>query len=180
MVSAKTLQISHQLSVEIADDLATFTGFYNAYHQLVRSTIFRFEPGNSLEDLVQDVFFRAWDNLRALEDKARVKSWLLRIAVNIAIDYLRRSRPLDLRADLDDISAPQDEEARAANGNLVRYALAQLKMPLRCVLILHVVEGHSLDEVAAILEIPTGTVKSRLHAARKGMKDQLLQLGVTP
>ena len=143
-------------------------------------------------DIAQDTFVKAYAKLRSFDASSAFYTWLYRIAVNTAIDFLRRrkSRPTDSLDDekftaggfepvsLDPRGNPEkvailDEQRRA-----LRDSINRLSNKLRTVIILHDVEGLSQEEVAQILRIPVGTVKSRVSRARAELKNLLVkQLG---
>ena len=131
------------------------------------------------EDAAQEAFVRVWQNLNSYKPKFAFRSWLYRIATNAALDSLRRERPT---AELDSLSladlgtTPEqsvEENQRAAH---VRRAIAQLSEPLRVVLILREYQELTYQEIADTLDIPVGTVMSRLNTARVQLRHELLVL----
>lgn len=143
-------------------------------------------------DIAQDTFVKAYMKLPSFDSSSAFYTWLYRIAVNTAIDFLRRrkSKPVDSLDDerftiagfepasRDPQSNPErvavvDEQRRA-----LRDSIGHLSNKLRTVLILHDVEGLSQEDVAQILKIPVGTVKSRISRARAELRNLLVkQLG---
>lgn len=133
-------------------------------------------PGDEIDDLVQDCFVKIWKAMAQYRGEASVKTWVTRIAINTAHDYFRRKGRIPETEEFSDgvpaeINAFSDREA-------VQYALSRLSIPHREVLVLHVIEQNSLEEVSEIIGAPVGTVKSRLHHAREEMKKILLKHGV--
>lgn len=131
------------------------------------------------EDAAQEAFVRVWQNLNSYKPKYAFRSWLYRIATNAALDSLRRERPT---AELDSLSLvdPKATPEQSAEDNQrvaqVRRAIAQLSEPLRLVLILREYQDLTYQEIADALDIPVGTVMSRLNTARVQLRHELLVL----
>jgi RNA polymerase sigma-70 factor (ECF subfamily) len=123
-------------------------------------------------DVSQDAFVSAWRSLRSLRDPASFDGWLRRIVVNRARMAIRGRRRRALReiptGTIEDVaSAPVTDAA------VLIEALDSLDPDRRTILALHYLEGRSIEEMAAILAVPPGTVKSRLFAARRALSDAL-------
>jgi RNA polymerase sigma-70 factor, ECF subfamily len=132
------------------------------------------------EDVAQEALLRAYRKFRELRDPARFKSWIVRIAFRLALDRWRSRKRRETRetAWLQPVNAaptPSVHEMAEANEFQARLtrALDELPEKLRLVMILSAMEGHTLDEVSTLLEIPLGTVKSRLFFARKQLAEKL-------
>ncbi len=118
-------------------------------------------------DAAQDAFVSCYRRLSAFRGEALFSTWLHRIAVNACYDVLRRRRGTVLP--LEDIPEPppQPDHADAASAAVdVQRALQELAFDYRAVLVLHDIQGWAYEEVAGILDVPLGTVKSRLHRGR--------------
>jgi RNA polymerase sigma-70 factor, ECF subfamily len=121
--------------------------------------------------------YRSFDRLR---DRSRFRGWLVRIAFRIALDRLRSAKRREQRDTL--WSQPEHlppaasaEDIAVSNqfqGHLER-ALQELPEKLRLALLLSAMEGHTLEEIASILGVPVGTVKSRIFIARKKLAEKL-------
>jgi RNA polymerase sigma-70 factor (ECF subfamily) len=129
--------------------------------------------GCDAEDLVQVTFLTAWKSARAFRGQASVRGWLLAITARVAW-RARRSwrRRLRLRSSLELFPVPleegvEDAAARREQLRRVRDALERLPYRLRVVYLMCEVEGLSRVEVARALDLPEGTVRRRLHAARR-------------
>jgi RNA polymerase sigma-70 factor (ECF subfamily) len=132
-------------------------------------------------DLVQDTFVAAHRHLPSLRENARFGSWLFGIAHQKIVQHWRRSgrqEPLDtcaLAATPDeDTPDPRDGILRAEQGAALLALVDELPAPQRAVLVLHLLEDFSLHEIVAITGTPLGTVKSRLHHARRALRERLL------
>jgi RNA polymerase sigma-70 factor (ECF subfamily) len=132
------------------------------------------------EDVAQDAILRAFRRFHKLRDRSRFRAWLVRIAFRIALDRAKSSNRRQQRETLwahpERKPAPLSaEDLTAANQFRLRLdrAVDELPEKLRLVLMLSAIEGHSMEEVAALLNIPMGTVKSRLFFARKQLAEKL-------
>ena len=142
--------------------------------------ILRSEP--DARDAVQEAFVAAWRELPRLRDPVSFDAWLDRIIVNACRMALRHRRVVRLREiDVGDPSASPGPESDAgpapddavADVGLVRRAMGRLDAGKRAILVLHHVEDRPLGEIAAVLGVPVGTVKWRLHNARAALEHAL-------
>jgi RNA polymerase sigma-70 factor (ECF subfamily) len=129
------------------------------------------------EDVAQEALVRAYRKLPSLRDRERFRAWLVRISWRLAIDHRRSGKRRELReqAALETAGDPTAEDMAAASefGERLWRAIDALPEPLRIVTVLAGIEGHKMGEIAALLELPEGTVKSRLHIARKQLAEAL-------
>jgi RNA polymerase sigma-70 factor, ECF subfamily len=130
------------------------------------------------EDVAQEAAVRAYRSFAALRNRDSFRAWLVRTAWRLAIDRRRSERRRGLREDAVCAAAvpPRSvEEVAAARQAEVRVwqALDALPEKLRMVVVLGAIEGHGTREVAALLGIPEGTVKSRLYKARHRLLERL-------
>lgn len=161
-------------------DRQAFTELVCRHQNGVVSLIYRMcgDPQQA-EDAAQEAFVRVWQNLNSYKPQHAFRSWLYRIAANAALDSLRRERH---PADLDSLSladagpGPEGSVEEKQRTEQVRKAIAQLSPPLRIVLILREYQELSYQEIAEALDIPTGTVMSRLNTARSQLRQELLVL----
>lgn len=172
-------------------DASAFDDVVARYKNKIYFYLFRM-TGNAedAEDLTQEVFVRAFTNIRKFRAKSSLSTWLFSIAGNIAIDRFRKTRktsalnvsldaPLqhgeqEASRDIADMSmAPDVLLGRKDLANHIDASLASLPPKLRSAVILFDVEGMSYDEVAAVEGIPLGTVKSRIFNARVALREKL-------
>jgi len=132
------------------------------------------------EDVAQEALLRAYRRFDRLRDAQRFRGWLVRIVFRLALDRARSAKRRQLRetewAQPARRPAPPTAEELAASGEFQAYfdrALDTLPEKLRLVLLLAAMEGHTLEEVAVMLGLPVGTVKSRLFAGRKKLAEKL-------
>ncbi len=152
------------------------------YQHRVAQTV-RAMLGNAAEaeDVGQETFIRFYNALDSFRGDASVATFLNRIAVNLSLNALKRRKRFFLRFERIDrdhagaISLPAKEDAEAfEKRQLIEHALQQLDPDFRAVVVLRYIEGYSTKETAGMLDIPLGTVLSRLSRAQKKMRDWLL------
>jgi RNA polymerase sigma-70 factor, ECF subfamily len=132
------------------------------------------------EDVAQEALLRAYRRFDRLRDPLRFRGWLVRIVFRLALDRARSAKRRELRetewAQPARRAAPPNAEELAASSEFQAHfdrALEALPEKLRLVLLLAAMEGHALDEVAAMLRLPLGTVKSRLFVGRRKLAEKL-------
>lgn len=131
------------------------------------------------EDAAQEAFIRAWQKLPSYRPAASFRSWLYRIATNIAIDVLRREKQMvdvDKIQILDPSKGAEEKIIQHQKGERVQAAVLALPEASRKVLVLREFQNFSYQEIAETLEIPMGTVMSRLNYARKSLRKSLKKL----
>ena len=128
------------------------------------------------EDVAQEAFIRAHRSLAQLRDRDRFRSWLVRMTWRLAIDHIRSTKRRAARELAVDAPLSRDgEDAIEARDRSRRLwaAIDELPDKLRIAIVLSSIEGHDIGEVARLLDIPEGTVKSRLFLARKALAEKL-------
>jgi RNA polymerase sigma-70 factor (ECF subfamily) len=131
-------------------------------------------------ELAQETFVRAYENLAKFELRSSFSTWLYRIAANLSIDFRRREgrhmvlRGEDAESEISRIASTEGDSyktaARRELGKRIAQALEQLTPEHRAVILLREVEGLSYDEISDVLQVPRGTVMSRLHYARSRLR----------
>lgn len=146
------------------------------------------------EDLAQEAFVRAFDNLDKYDPSYKFSSWLFKISHNLTIDHLRKSE-LDTVSihGAPDATSEEEREATAVTlesqeerpdeafearqlGGEIEEAVSELRPAYREAILLRHVEGYSYDEISEIMEIPLGTVKTYIHRGRKELQERLSHL----
>jgi RNA polymerase sigma-70 factor (ECF subfamily) len=128
------------------------------------------------EEAAQEAFIRAWTNLPRYQPRSPLRNWLYRIASNVAIDALRREKEtVELEAVplVHPDGGPEALFERQERGETVRQAVLDLPPASRAVIVLREYEGLSYKEIADTLDIPIGTVMSRLNYARGLLRENL-------
>jgi RNA polymerase sigma-70 factor (ECF subfamily) len=137
------------------------------------------------EDVVQEAFVQAYVKLESFKHNSRFYTWLYRIAVNVSISH-RRRRKVELSIEqnrdatgdepLDAFTSPSEPMELAERKQKLERALALLSEEHRSIIVLRHMEEFSYEEIANILEISVGTVRSRLHRARAQLLTHLKKL----
>jgi|AP95_1055475.scaffolds.fasta_scaffold09910_3 RNA polymerase sigma-70 factor (ECF subfamily) len=176
---------------------SAFRELLTRYERPVFSLIYRMVRDRTLaEDLAQEAFIRAFNAIGSYKTSYKFSNWIFKIANNHTIDYLRK-RKLDTvsihgsphATTADQVSQSQLViESRDENpheyvehrelGGQIEVAIGQLREEYRTVILLRHVEGYAYDEIAEIMDLPLGTVKTYLHRARAELKKRLAHLGV--
>ena len=134
------------------------------------------------EDVAQDAFVQAYTKLNSFGGNSAFYTWLYRIAINAAISRKRKRKgaaSLEARYDeqgaepADDLEGAEARVLREERAGQVQVALAALTDEHRAILVLREMEDCDYDQISEILDVPVGTVRSRLHRARLQMREQL-------
>lgn len=173
-----------------AGSVSAFEELFRRYQKPIYTMLYRMvRSPDDAADLTQDTFVRAYSALRSLRDEATFYGWLRQIAVNLARNRYKRAMRVRMES-LDDLSSPEDGEGAgrelADTGPLperlledaelrerVEQAVASLSEDHRMVVTLHHLEHMQVSEIAELLGISVGTVKSRLARAREHLHRKL-------
>ncbi|HEX4414531.1 MAG TPA: sigma-70 family RNA polymerase sigma factor [Lacipirellulaceae bacterium] len=171
------------IAASLAGDHAAFGRLVAAYQDRLFNSLLRvLGSREDAADIVQDAFVQAFTKLNTFRGGSAFYTWLYRIAFNLAMSHARRGRKT---ASLDDRKSlvgdePMDGQPTAESGmmqqeraELVHAALGELSLEYRQIMVLREIDGCSYDEIAEILDVPVGTVRSRLFRARMEMKELL-------
>ena len=131
-------------------------------------------------DLTQTVFIKAFEKLNSYKERYKFFSWLYRIAVNTAINFLEQQKRMELLGDRDVAEEPEVDEILATSdrNQMLGNALLQLRPDYRIIILLKHFHELSYEEIGFVLEIPEKTVKSRLFAARGMLREILARTGL--
>ena len=193
MTEASTAQadISELVHRAKEGDDEAFGMLVEQYQDKIYGYVFRMlHDSDEAEDVAQEVFIRAHQNLAGFREAASFPTWLYRIATNLAIDAARarKSRRTDTFSLDEPVETDEGEMRRQLPADrrgtvsqaesselqrIVAEAIAQLSAKLRTVITLYDIEGLSYKEIAQVLGCPVGTVKSRLFNARNQLRDKL-------
>ena len=166
--------------------ISAYNGLVLRYQRQVYNLAYRM-LGNAEDagDLVQDTFLRAYGALTSFRQDASFLTWLYKIASNLCIDQLRSRKAkstLSLEVELEegrepaaDIRSTDPEEAavRGSVQEVVQRAILNLPEKYRAVVVMRHLNDMSVDEIARVLELPTGTVKTHLFRAREMLRGRL-------
>ena len=167
----------------LAGDSAAFGALVTRYQDRLFNTLLRVVGSHEdAADAVQDAFVQAYTKLESFRGASRFYTWLYRIAMNVALSRQRRRRPtasLDYAKEsvgdepLDAAESPEEAVLSQERIAHVQAALADLGEEHRTILVLREIEGCAYEEIAEILELPVGTVRSRIFRARGQLKEKL-------
>ncbi|MFT8312237.1 MAG: RNA polymerase sigma factor SigW [Sporolactobacillus sp.] len=143
------------------------------------------------EDLSQEAFIRAYNHIDQYDHERKFSTWLFRIATNLSIDFLRRRKNvvsldavvpgtegLSLNAMLpDEGEQPEDRIVRKETEEMVQGEIKKLPEKYRSAVVLKYIEDLSLKEISEIMEIPVGTVKTRIHRGREMLRKNMMAEG---
>lgn len=167
-------------------DFEAFGQLVDAYQNRVFGFVRRMVPNQEeAADITQDVFIRAFQNFARFDGRCSVRTWLFRIAYHLCVDRARKSDRSPIEVGLIDPKEGEEidvadtrwqPEQLAINEELmsvIEEGIASMSEKLRSVLILHDKEDMAYEEIAQTLDLPVGTVKSRLFLARAHLQDVL-------
>lgn len=172
-----------------------FAELLRRYERPIFSLVYRMVRDRALaEDLAQEAFIRAFNAVSSFDPRYKFSSWIFKIANNHAIDHLRKRK-------LDTVSIDGSPHARTAQeeertrlvvesenenpleyvehrelGDQIEHAIGQLRPEYRTAVLLRHVDGYAYEEIAGIMDLPLGTVKTYLHRARAELKESLTRL----
>ncbi len=169
---------------------AAFGELVRRYQDRLYNTVYRLvEHPEDAQDVVQEAFLSAYQSLGTFKGDSQFFTWLYRIAINTAISLKRKQRvgvalrtageggpgsePLDASLE----SRPEHALERSEQERQIQAALSRLSLEHRTVLILKDIEGQKYEDMAAALQVPIGTIRSRLHRARSELRQILARDG---
>ena len=190
-------QNSRAMQTQVGESVPTFEEIYREYAERTLNLLYRFTSREPVaRDLHQDVFIKVYENMSSFERRSQIYTWIYRIAVNHAINYMRRERRtlwfnlLDEKVgDLlkqekieisglggGDVLRPDEVLERSEADELVRRAVDSLPVKYKVPFVLFKDEHMGYTEIANVLEISLSAVESRIHRARKMLIKKLSPL----
>ncbi|MCP1146419.1 RNA polymerase sigma factor SigW [Lysinibacillus endophyticus] len=183
--------LNKRIKQVLKGDQNAFTDVVTLYQHKLYQLCYRM-LGNKqeAEDIAQEAFVRAYINLHSYDQKRKFSTWLYRIATNLCIDRIRKKKPdyyLDAEVPGTDgldmyshIAAtdqlPEDAVEQMDLQDRIQYEISRLPDKYRSVIVLKYIEELSLQEISEILDMPLGTVKTRIHRGREALRKQLNNL----
>lgn len=177
--AAKGLDDSYQPVPDVRDDPAYFARLYDQYAtDVLRVCYFYLSDREKAEDVCQDVFVRLMTTHPVLQP-GREKSWLLKVALNRCRDLWRGAwlKRVILGSPTFELIPAPDEFSRRDDQQAMMAAINQLPATFKEVILLHYYQGMNIAEIAQMLELPEGTISSRLSRGRKKLESILLKGG---
>ena len=188
-------QLTDQALVERVQqgDKKAFNLLVSRYQNRVAGLLTRYVSPNDIPDVVQESFIKAYRSIGAFRGDSAFYTWLYRIAVNTAKNYLtaqgrrppnedilaEEAESYDVGSNLRDVATPENEMLSNELKKIVFDTIKGLQEDLRTAITLREIEGLSYEEIAEIMECPVGTVRSRIFRAREVIESKvkpLLQL----
>lgn len=151
-----------------------FQEIYRIHQGGVRRTLQGMTGNSSIaEELTQEAFIKAWKGLPLFGFQSSLKTWLYKVAINIGRDWLRTHK----HHSLPESHSIEEKSEASAETQAIQEALQELQEETRTLLVLHYYEGMKLLEISKVLEVPVGTIKSRLHGAKRSLQKILMEKG---
>ncbi len=180
------------ISLAKSGDEEAIAQIFEKYHLKIYSFLYRATGSQEdAEDLCQEVFLLVFKNLSSFRNESKFLTWVYRIAINRFRDYIRREkqRPLPMLSDIGEDVLTGDEDTRATISSPLRddlslevttvvdlrNSLQKIDPKYRLPLLLNALEGMPYEDIARILRIPIGTVKSRIFRARLMLAEMLAE-----
>lgn len=156
-----------------AGDKSAFRTIIVTYEQKVFATVFRMTGNQSLaEDLMQDIFIKAYNNISKYEPSGSFNAWLYRLAMHHCLDYLKKKRPEVAQDEtfVADHTYPEQQLLHKEKEQHLHELLNELEDTERLVLLLRYVNELRYDEIADILQISHNEVRNKLHRSKKKLR----------
>lgn len=183
--------VNKRIKQVLKGDQNAFADIVSLYQHKLYQVCYRM-LGNKqeAEDIAQEAFVRAYTNLHTFDQKRKFSTWLYRIGTNLCIDRIRKKKPdyyldaevtgtegLDLYSQIaSDDQLPEETIEQMELQDRIQYEIGRLPDKYRTVVVLKYIEELSLQEISEILDMPLGTVKTRIHRGREALRKQLNNL----
>lgn len=169
------------------DERELFENRFKLHRRKIMAVALRYTKREAIaEDITQQTFLRAWIHRESFLGRSQFATWLYRIAINTAINYLVREKPHGYVFDEDWMhghipkhymyNSPVHLLAEQEHLDLVETALMEMPESMRVTFMLNVFEGGSYEDIAETLNIPIGTVRSRIHRARAMLRERFADI----
>jgi len=147
--------------------LREFREIYEVHQSYVRKTLYWMVGESALDDLVQEVFLKVWQKYWRFRGEAAIRTWIYRITVNTANDFFRKQKNTEKSVPASSESEfEHSPESHMETKDLIQKGMKKLNTDLRAVFTLFYIQNLPIEEIANVLKVPSGTIKSRLHQAR--------------
>lgn len=183
--------VNKRIKQVLKGDQNAYADIVNLYQHKLYQVCYRM-LGNKqeAEDITQEAFIRAYINLHSYDQKRKFSTWIYRIATNLCIDRIRKKKPdyyldaevagtegLDMYSQIStDERLPEEVVEQMELQDRIQYEISRLPDKYRSVIVLKYIEELPLQEISEILDMPLGTVKTRIHRGREALRKQLNNL----
>lgn len=148
---------------------------------LVYRTVYRIVGRNDADDVTQQVYLQAFRHIDQFRGSSTVSTWLCRIAINEALQHIRQQKVRKtgpIATDVQDFH--RSRACHAEERELLESALSNVEPDLKVIFVLREEEGLTYEQISELLDLPTGTVASRIARARQQLREYLTKLGWSP
>ena len=182
------LLVKQRIKEVLKGDQSAYEEIVEIYKDKVFQLCFRM-LGNrhEAEDMAQEAFVRAYVNIHTFNTDLKFSTWLYRIATNLCIDRIRKKKPdyyldaevagtdgLNMYSQIaSDIESPEDQVESLELHDIIQREITKLPEKYRTVIVLKYIEELSLKEIGKVLDMPIGTIKTRIHRGREALRKQL-------
>ncbi|MBM7582584.1 RNA polymerase sigma-70 factor (ECF subfamily) [Caldicoprobacter guelmensis] len=171
-------------------DMVAFEELVSLYAKKIYNYCYRMTNNKEdAEDLAQEVFIKVYKNLKSFKGNSKISTWIYRIAYNTCIDKYKKGSKVDTVSlnpgkDEDAVGIelvsgdplPEEEVIKKERYRKLQACIAALKPEYKTVIILRDIQNYSYEEIAEILQVPLGTVKSHISRARAALSDALREM----
>lgn len=166
---------TEDVALAIAGDTRAFERLYRRHEVRIHTLCRRMVGPELCEDVMQDVFIRAWEKLELFKGKSQFGTWLYRLAINVCLARREKAGKRRERFRQDEVALGRARSSRDQTDHRMDLDRAIDALPARAkqVFLLHDVEGYKHREIGELLGIAPGTSKSQLHEARMALREQL-------
>lgn len=165
------------IQLAITGDRSAQRTIYESLVDRVRRLTLRVVGESDADDVTQDVFVQVFAKIGSFRGESNFTTWVHRIAINEALQHLRRARRRATVPLMEETVGPPIQESQPELKEMLEQAFARIDGDSRLILALKEVERCSYAQIAELLGIPAGTVGSRLNKARRDLRQQLVALG---
>ena len=161
-------------------DMKAFESIYEHFKSPVFNLVYRYTKNHTIaEDLVHDIFLKAFTNIKKLREEKVFVNWFYRIAINTCLDHLRKNKKEKLDVSFNDgkdyAQIHTNARENVIKNEILELAIEKLPLKMKTVFLLHDVQGFKHKEIAKILKCSVGTSKSQLFKARKKIREYLIK-----
>lgn len=183
--------VNKRIEQVLKGDQSAYADIVNLYqHKLYQVCYRMLNNKQESEDIAQEAFIRAYINLHTFDQKRKFSTWIYRIATNLCIDRIRKKKPdyyldaevagtdgLDMYSKIASTEQlPEQQLEQMELQERIQYEISRLPEKYRSVIVLKYIEELSLQDISEILDMPLGTVKTRIHRGREALRKQLTNL----
>lgn len=167
------MKITEQVLLDfLASDMQAFQKIYEATKKIVYNTIYKMIPRQQeAEDIMHDVYVKVYEKRALYKKDYSINTWINKVAVNHTINYIKRQNNLFNKLREVNFFYKQHLDEGHSQGDGLLELLERIDIKFRAPIVLKDIQGFSYEEVAQIMNLPVGTVRSRLNRGRKQLRE---------